>query len=290
MRRVFSSHSEVCHVWAQQKQDTGRSGNIFFRDRSIFSYGEHFEMARFVDSETVFLTVHRYSVSTAKHLSLVRRAVTHKTVFCVPSFTDHQENLMYLIDQAKDSYDEAKRARKYAESRIYRAKCYVDQARQYMTKFQIQAPDSHKELWLALHTETYLNGDVQAQLVARARAAQAAEREATKQARLRREAEEAAQLEQWVRGEMDWGRFSTMRLRVRGGEVQTTHGASVPVIEARKLYRALKAGLNVAGQHIGYYTVTRVTETEIIIGCHTIPLAEIERIAPQVMSTQLIEA
>jgi hypothetical protein len=62
------------------------------------------------------------------------------------------------------------------------------------------------------------------------------------------------------------------------------------VIEARKLYRALKAGLNVAGQHIGYYTVTRVTETEIIIGCHTIPLAEIERIAPQVMSTQLIEA
>jgi hypothetical protein len=62
------------------------------------------------------------------------------------------------------------------------------------------------------------------------------------------------------------------------------------VIEARKLYRALKAGLNVAGQHIGYYTVTRVTETEIIIGCHTIPLSEVERIAPEVMSKPFVEA
>lgn len=290
MRTVLRNHDEVCHVWAQQKQSQGKSGNIFFDGVSIYSYGRHFEMARFVDAETVFITVRRYSVSTAKHLGLVHRAVTHKTVFCVPSFTDHRENLVYLIDQAKDSYDEAKRARKYAESCIDRAKCYVDEARQYMTKFQGEVPDSHRELWLALHTETYLNSEVQAQLLAKARAAQAAEREATKQARLQREAEQAAQLEKWIAGELEWGRFSAMRLRVKDDEVQTTHGAAVPLIEARKLYRALKAGLNVAGQHIGHYTVTRVTETEMIIGCHNIPLSEIERIAPEVMSKSLVEA
>ncbi len=88
----------------------------------------------------------------------------------MPSFTDHQENIVYLIDQAKDSYDEAKRARKYAEGCISRANLYAEQVRQYMAKFQVQVPDSHKELWLALHTETYLNSEVQAQLLAKAKA------------------------------------------------------------------------------------------------------------------------
>ena len=142
------------------------------------------------------------------------------------------------------------------------------------------------ELWQALHTDTYLNGEVQAALLAKARAAQVAEREATKQARLKREAEEAAQLAKWVAGELSYGRFSAMRLRVKEGEVQTTHGATVPVIEARKLYRALKAGMNIEGQQVGYYRVTRVTESELVIGCHNIPLSEVERIAPEVMKTQ----
>ena len=63
--------------------------------------------------------------------------------------------------------------------------------------------------------------EVKAALLAKARAAQVAEREAAKQARLAREREEAERLEQWVRGELDWGRFSAMRLRVKEGEVQT---------------------------------------------------------------------
>ena len=177
MRTVLRNNDEVCRVWARQKQSQGKSGNIFFDGPRIYSYGRHFEAARFVDAETVLITSRRYSRSTAKHLSLVRRAVTHKTRFIVPSFTDHQENIVYLIDQAKDSYDKAKRARKYAEGCISRANLYVERVRQYMAKFQVQVPESHKELWLALHTETYLNSEVQAQLLAKAKAAQLAQAE-----------------------------------------------------------------------------------------------------------------
>lgn len=287
MRRVFSSNSEVCHVWAQQKQAAGRSGNIFFEGVSIYSYGRHFEMARFVDAETVFITSRGYSVSTAKHLSLVRGAVRHKTVYRVPQFTYHPDNVRYFIGQAKASYDEAKRARKYVTSRMDEAKRYVEQARQYMTQFKVEVPAEQCDLWVALHTETYLNGDVQAALLAKEREAQKAEREST---RLLREAEEKRQaelLEQWVAGTLAYGQFSAMWLRVYNDEVQTTHGARVPIIEARKLYQALKAGVDVSGQRIGHYTVTRVEGEYIIIGCHTIPLSEIERIAPEVMQTRL---
>ena len=286
MRRVFKNHDEVCHVWAQQTQSEGRAGNIFFRDKSIYSYGCHFEMARFVDTETVFITSRGYSVSTAKHLSLVRRAVRHKTVFTVPDFTYHPNNVRYLIEKARDHFDKAKRARKYADWPMQAARTTVESIRAYITKFQVRVPESHVEVWQALHTDTYLNGEVQAALLAKARAAQVAEREATKQARLKREAEEAAQLAKWVAGELSYGRFSAMRLRVKEDEVQTTHGARVPIIEARKLYRALKAGMNIEGQQVGYYRVTRVTESELVIGCHNIPLSEVERIAPEVMKTQ----
>ena len=286
MRRVLKNHDEVCHVWAQQTQSEGRAGNIFFEGKSIYSYGHHFEMARFVDEETVFITTRGYSVSTAKHLSLVRQAVRHKTVFTVPDFNYHPDNVRYLIEKARDHFDKAKRARKFADWEIRSGRESVETTRAYITKFQVQVPDSHVELWQALHTDTYLNGEVQAALLAKARAAQVAEREATKQARLKREAEEAAQLAKWVAGELSYGRFSAMRLRVKEGEVQTTHGARVPVIEARKLYRAIKAGLDVVGQQVGYYKVTRVTDSELVIGCHNIPMSEVERIAPEVMKTQ----
>ena len=290
MRTVLRNHDEVCHVWAQQTQSQGRAGNIFFEGKSIYSYGRHFEAARFMDSETVLVNSYRYSVSTAQHLSLIRQAVRHKQVFTVPSMTDHRENVTYLIEQARDHFDRAKRARKRAEWEMGHGREVVDDTRAYITKFRVAVPDSHVELWQALHTDTYLNSEVQAQLLAKARAAQAAEREATKQARIAREREEAERLEQWVRGEMDWGRFSAMRLRVKDDEVQTTHGARVPIIEARKLYRALKAGMNIEGQQVGYYRVTRVTESELVVGCHNIPLSEVERIAPEVMSKPLVEA
>jgi hypothetical protein len=283
MRKVFSTHSEVCHVWAQQKQSEGKASRIFFDGPSIYSYGRHFEMARFIDANTVFVTTRGYSVSTAKHLSLVRGAVTHKTVFQVPSFTNHAENVQHYIELAREYFDKAKRARTSTTYLLGVAKHTVTILREYLEQFPTPIPDSHAELWTALNHGTYLDGEVQAALLKKEREARKAELESQRLRREEKEREEQERLEKWIAGELVYGYFSAMRLRVRENEVETTHGAKVPVIEARKLYRALKAGIDVAGQHIGHYTVTRLDKEEIVIGCHNIPLAEIERIAPQVM-------
>lgn len=283
MRKVFSSHSEVCHIWAQQTQSEGKASRIFFEGPSIYSYGRHFEMARFVDPHTVFITTDRYSVSTQKHLSLVRGAVSHKHVFEVPSFTNHAENVQYYIERAREYFDKAKRARTSTTYLLGVAKHTVTILREYLEQFPTPIPESHAELWTALDHGTYLDGDVQAALLKKEREAKKSELESQRLAREAREREEQERLEKWIAGELGYGYFSAMRLRVRESEVETTHGAKVPVIEARKLYRALKAGIDVAGQHIGHYTVTRLTDKEIVIGCHNIPLTEIERIAPQVM-------
>ncbi len=289
MRKVLRNHDEVCHVWAQQTQAEGKAGNIFFDGPRIYSYGRHFEAARFVDIETVLVNADNYSVSTARHLSLIRQAVRHKQVFTVPTMDDHRVNVVYLIDQAQAHFDKAKRARKRAEWEIGYGRETVESTRAYITKFRVQVPDSHVEVWQALHTDTYLTIEVQATLLAKARAAQAAEREEQKRRREVEAQRQAEQLAKWVAGDAAWGRFSEMRLRVKDEHVETTHGARVPVIEARKLYRALKAGVDVTGQQVGYYRVTCVTESELVVGCHRIPLSEVERIASEVMNNPLVE-
>lgn len=290
MKRVFSNHAEVCHVWAQQKQSEGKASRIFFEGPSIYSYGRHFEMARFIDANTVFITSRRYSVSTAKHLSMVRGAVSHKTVFEVPSFTDHAENVRHYIERARGTFDKAKRARTSTTYLLGVAKHTVTILREYLEQFPTPIPESHAELWTALDHGTYLDSEVQASLLKKEREAKKAELESQRLAREAREREEKERLEKWIAGELGYGYFSAMRLRVKENEVETTHGAKVPVIEARKLYRAMKAGLDVVGQQVGYYRVTRVTDSELVIGCHNIPLSEVERIAPEVMSKPLVEA
>lgn len=90
MKTVFTNRQCV-HVWAQQSQSEGRSGNrnIFFHDRTIYSYGHHFPMAMFVKNtrgeEAVLITGEKYSSTTAGHVSAVWSAVRHKN--CIGVFS-----------------------------------------------------------------------------------------------------------------------------------------------------------------------------------------------------------
>lgn len=297
MKTVFPGQ-QVCHVWAQQSltQDEGRNSGktIFFEGRSIFSYGTHFEMARFVDG-VVLITNRRYSTTTAKHLSWVRQAVRHHTTFEVPTFDNHVVNVCYLINQAKDHYDKATRARVRAEYELEYAQEYVEKARGYLATFCAPVPESHLALWVALREGTYLNSEVQADLLRKTREARQAELAKQKERERIQALAESEAIEEWRQGATTSRYFSTVALRVKGDTVQTSRGAEVPIRDAKNLYRALNMinplqNEHVIGHRVGYFTVNRVTATDIIIGCHTIPLREIERIAPEVMSKALVEA
>jgi hypothetical protein len=89
MRKVFSSHSQLSKVWAEQKQSVGNSSNMFFIDTSIYSYGYHYEIAKIVytdkGKDIVFVNSNHYSSSTAKHKNHVLRAIReNKYSFLVP--------------------------------------------------------------------------------------------------------------------------------------------------------------------------------------------------------------
>lgn len=85
MKTVFSSHSQVAHVWAQQNQPHGRGKNMFFEGSAIYSWGKHWTIAFFVDPSctkfiqliggNVILTSESRSVSTRQHTGEVEGAL-----------------------------------------------------------------------------------------------------------------------------------------------------------------------------------------------------------------------
>jgi hypothetical protein len=88
-RHVFDT-AQTCHVWAQGGNANGRSGHgsVYFDGRTLYSYGSHFILGILMNDGTALLNADSYSVSTSRHQSYARRAVSHRTSYTVPGLTD----------------------------------------------------------------------------------------------------------------------------------------------------------------------------------------------------------
>lgn len=68
------TNEKLAELWLTQTRSTAKTGNMFFRDNLIFSYGEHFLIGKIV-GETVHLNTDKYSSSTSRQQTIVREAV-----------------------------------------------------------------------------------------------------------------------------------------------------------------------------------------------------------------------
>jgi hypothetical protein len=68
-------------------------------------------------------------------------------------------------------------------------------------------------------------------------------------------------------------------LKIVGDTIVTSHGARVPERAAIVAYKRLKNQESIIDFHIGGFSVQKVEADYVKVGCHTIPLAEIERLA-----------
>ena len=124
-KTVFDT-AQCAHVWAQQTQDWGRNakGTVYFERETIYSYGNHFPMARFATPEIVLINKAKYSVSTSSHQSDVSAAVGHKICFYVKnvlanSKSEHESNLAEYEKDFASAEKEARSTRANPWSRKY---------------------------------------------------------------------------------------------------------------------------------------------------------------------------
>lgn len=107
--RELYSTDELPVVWETQSQSSGhtRDNRMHFTERTIYSYGSHFPMARIFDApngkQIVLFTNRTYSPTTARHIRAVQRALNRshrRVVYC--EFVDTLQGSANLLAFQQD--------------------------------------------------------------------------------------------------------------------------------------------------------------------------------------------
>lgn len=296
LKTVFGSQSEVTHIWAQQTQEHGRSGNIFFeRTTDIYSYGYHYLMAKVhtvKGKRFALVNSHRYSSSTSQHLSHTRSALNGlMPYFEVRDPSDVQSSIKELDERVFQRIEEALKRR-----------CFVGNYWNAPGNFELSAiRDAYKESTalrkiiglkaLPFPEKNYEAARAHILKLRRAwkkREAKKNDPEEVKRRREEREKREARKLplaiEKFRAGkalsacaDLRGLEYDLIRI-VDSSRIQTSRGAFVELLDAKMLLRAIDSGKKVLGEKIGHYTVTGIEAREndklIKVGCHRILLSE----------------
>jgi len=293
MKTVFNN-DQLPHIFAQQNQNHGRNsgGSFYFNGNIIYSYGQHFPIARILPDDVALITTQSYSVTTAAHISRTYAALSHYKSFSVNNVLadtkpEHRDNLKGIIASYQDALLSAGRARTYKQIHIDRADRLYSQAVAYSKAFKLGANIKRQDI-----TELLEAAKKQAKKdkAKRERLAKQRERLAKQNA-----AKYAAQLEQWKAGQRDsierlqhnapvW-----MRLSDDKKTVQTTKGASFPAKECSAVWRIVQLCRKRAagwkpepGQQVklGHFRINSISANgQVIAGCHTVDYPAIKELA-----------
>jgi hypothetical protein len=296
--KVVFSTDMVAHIWAQQKQGYGRNhGNFYFEGATIYSYGSHFPIAKFVERKgkrAVLFTTRTYGSTTSKHLRMVLNALDGLGVLILHVYRPDND------PRSSEVKKDAEAEMKTAVDKVARARSHLEYAIEACHGIALRANDLSKFYgwrW-RLKVPPFDEAKLAKQRVSNAAAGER-NRVKREEERARWEAANAEQMvknavkrEAWLRGEAvqyPWSGYDEgTLLRVHGDLVQTSRGAEVPVEHAKRLWpiieRVMQRGeayqRNGHSEHIGDFVVDRIEPTgDIKIGCHLIKFDQVQKIA-----------
>lgn len=272
MKKVVSP-SEVAHLFANQLQSeaTTSGRNFYFYNKSIYSYGIHFCIAKFIDENTLLFTERGYSNTTAKHLNHVRHATSHiKKIYCSNPIGSHRDNFNAWLSQAEANIDKLKNARK-PEIYLLELQRIKDKVSIYANYFGIDTP---------ITLENALSITDKAEIIAYLENKAEAIAKEKKQKETELKKEHAKNLKKWKSHEIYtlYQRDGFDYLRKDSENFQTSQGVKIPIAVGLRFYNSIvNKTINVGDKFLDY-TITEINNKLIKIGCHTITLKEINTI------------
>lgn len=304
MKTVFNTN-EISHIWANQLQDNGRNANsnLYFEGKTIYSYGRHFPIATLTgkDNEICLFTTRTYSNTTAKHISYVRSAASHKElIFCVnpdeAARGFHEYNIKAFLSEISNIAQSLERAKK-PEIYFNQIEGVKGRLNKYLTYFKLKLSKAQKS-GISFTTAKEFK-----EAVIKANAAKNRENKA--KLKLGKEVYSKG-IAQWKEfNEVEYKKslsskeqtayyFYTQQsnveinftlLRTNGEVIQTTKHIELPVKVAKRYfdyYNSIVAKGGCKG-NCNYkmldYTVAEASKDFLIVGCHNIPASEINEIA-----------
>lgn len=260
MKYVYNN-SELAHVWANKLQYDARNANnsMFFNGDTIFSYGSHFAIAKHVTNDNgetaVLITTRGYSNTTNKHIGHVRRACSHLNfIWCNNPLESHESNIKHYVSDIETETAKMIRARK-PENYLQHLEYLKDRAIRYCDFFGIE---KHP-----IFVEPLSNEQI------------AIMKAKTDKADKAKKANDAKKREKWLSFETTFYYPINGKelLRMKNGIVETTKGIKFTTDVAKQFFAALKANKVQTGTKFERYTVLKVSDTLLRIGCHDFDLA-----------------
>jgi hypothetical protein len=267
MRNVLPT-SELCHKWANQEQESGRTSNgtMFFNGSTIYSYGHHFPIAKHIVNEqgqrAVLYTERNYSNTTAKHKSHVWMSCKNDNIiYCANPESSHANNFNYWLNTADlHAASKLKTARK-PEIYLNTLSIIESKAVKYAEFFGIEIPESLKAVLSIKDKSDYLQYQYKANELYKIE----------EQKRLKE------QKKKFVDELQNWLCFETSRiytpykydfLRINDNRIETTQAVQIPLELGKRLYQSIKNKSLKVGDKVLNYSVNEIGN-EIKIGCHT---------------------
>ena len=275
MKKVVSP-SEVAHLFANQLQSeaTTQGRNFYFYGNSIYSYGSHFCIAKFVDNFNLLFTERSYSNTTAKHINHVRHATSHiKKIYCNNPIGSHEQNFNAWLTEAENNIDKLKNARK-PENYILELQRIKDKAEKYAQYFGISTP-------LTLENALSITDKAETIIYLECKAEAIAKEKKRKETELKKQ--HAKNLKLWKNHEIYslYQRDGFDYLRKDSEFFQTSQGVKIPIAVGLRFYNSIVNKTIKAGDKFLDYTISEINNKLIKIGCHTITLKEINTIVNQ---------
>lgn len=276
MKTVFN-HSELAHVWAQQKQEHGKGPRMFFEGTRIYSYGRHFIIANFIRPDVVLFNSNKYSVSTSKHQSYVRGAIHTAKVFKVPyPEGNHIANLEYYLLSIKNLIFDATQSRVNTYAILCNAEHTKSEALEYAKLFK----SSSLKVTKAIKRLKMSSPELEEKVISQREKARIKEEKQNAEKATAYTLIRDKDVPDWLSGLSGYGVniLPESYLRVKDDRIETSHGATVSLESGKLLFERINAGKDVIGHEIESYTVISMNGV-LKIGCHVIERTEIERFA-----------
>jgi len=272
MKKVFSSNYEVIHTFAQRTHPEGRnsSTSVFFEGYKIYSYGYHYLLGEFLDTNTILINDKGYGNSTAKHISILMGATSHYKQY-YKTRIDVDYIYSHVFNYLKPKLAKARKPQKYTNE-IF---ALWNSLNEYITERKETKTRRRKEYKQLLKFVDSLQ-DTNAIEDLRIWAKKEKEKKQRKEKKTLKE-----KLNKFYKYEIDFfrvGGLDYLRRSENEQYIETSQGVKIDIDEARRYYNILSSGANMRGERISNF-ITKSFDNLLTIGCHNISKEQINKIS-----------
>ncbi|WP_018629583.1 hypothetical protein [Niabella aurantiaca] len=289
-KKYFNCQANCAHAWAHQLYDEGHASNFYFEGPVIYSYGYHFPIA-VLDGHNVFFTLQSRSLTTTLHKNITLSAVSHKNIVYVeelPQTGDvtselfKKENLdcwIAQIEMALNEYEKYPRRR----SLLSQTETALSRLTRFAEVMGVTLDPTLQQLLNSPSIEALRQFKQEEK-----RKQQREERKRIANARRKYNKE----ITEWKAGRIETfdhsapgidANLAYLRLNTDQTIIQTSKGIRLSIEKGYDTWRFIKAALAKNAMNFNYhidgFKVTSVTPDFFTVGCHKIPMNEVNEIA-----------